>query len=97
MACRYRRRPSPLRILPYRPPCRRPSRPRLDGYIGSDRLEYSGWWLRVAAALLDGLIIGAPLVALTTVLLVAGHGNGPGASCACCLGAWLSSPITSRR
>jgi len=63
MACRYRHRPSPLHIRPYRRSCRRPSRP--GSVDTSDRLEYSGWWLRVTAALL---------------LLVAGHGNGPGAA-----------------
>jgi uncharacterized RDD family membrane protein YckC/type II secretory pathway pseudopilin PulG len=53
--------------------------PRLGGYIGSDRHEYSGWWLRVAAALLDGLFISTPLLVVSIILAVA-LGNSPGAS-----------------
>jgi uncharacterized RDD family membrane protein YckC/type II secretory pathway pseudopilin PulG len=51
--------------------------PGLRGSTATDRLEYSGWWLRVAASLLDGLIIGPPLLALSIILT--GVGNSPGA------------------
>lgn len=54
--------------------------PGLGRSIGSDRVEYSGWWLRVAAALLDGLILGAPLLTVSIILAVAGAGSGPGAA-----------------
>ncbi|HUA02306.1 MAG TPA: RDD family protein [Solirubrobacteraceae bacterium] len=53
--------------------------PGLGGFVGSDRVEYSGWWLRLAAALLDGLILGAPLIAVSTFLLVAWHANSAAA------------------
>lgn len=51
--------------------------PGLGRSIGSDRVEYSGWWLRAAAALLDGLILAAPLVAVFTILVVGWHANSP--------------------
>ena len=56
-----------------------PFPPGPGGSTASDRLEYSGWWLRVAAALLDGLIIGAPVFVVSIILVVA-FGNSPGAS-----------------
>jgi uncharacterized RDD family membrane protein YckC/type II secretory pathway pseudopilin PulG len=56
-----------------------PFPPGPGGSTASDRLEYSGWWLRLAAALLDGLIIGAPVFVVSIILAVA-FGNSPGAS-----------------
>ncbi|MBV8218486.1 MAG: RDD family protein [Solirubrobacterales bacterium] len=53
--------------------------PGLDQPTASSRLEFSDWWLRVAAALLDGLIIGAPVLVASIILIVA-FGNSPGAS-----------------
>ena len=51
--------------------------PGPGGSSDTHQLEYSGWWLRLAAALLDGLILGAPLVAVSTILLVDWHATSP--------------------
>jgi uncharacterized RDD family membrane protein YckC len=50
------------------------------GLGGSSHGEYSGWWLRVAAVVLDGLLIGVPLLVLSVILIVAGLGRSPGAT-----------------
>ena len=69
--------PVPLPVVPSAVPPSFPPGP--GGSTASDRLEYAGWWLRGAAALLDGLIIGAPVFVVSIVLAVA-FGNSPGAS-----------------
>ena len=51
------------------------------GYADSDtatgeRAELSGWWRRVGATLIDGLIVGIPLAIIFSVLLGTDGGGG---------------------
>jgi uncharacterized RDD family membrane protein YckC len=51
--------------------------PPSPGFAGTHDVQFAGWWLRVEAALFDGVAVGISLLVLNVALLVAGIGSSP--------------------
>jgi uncharacterized RDD family membrane protein YckC len=50
--------------------------PQSSGFAHNPHVEYAGWWLRVEAVFLDGVVLGVPILVLN-LLLLARTGSSP--------------------